>query len=94
MQHSGQPLFFYHCSDYFYAHIVRITSAEENLHPKESYERLREIHGIRFCAYRADNGMFSDTHLRPETSLPETSHGETSRVETSLAETSIVETSS
>ena len=37
---------------------MRVTSDEETLQAKESYEHLAETHGARFCAYRADNGIF------------------------------------
>ena len=48
-------------SNYFYAHLMRGTSYEETLHTKEAYERLASTHGARVCAYRYDNGIFTDT---------------------------------
>ena len=47
-----------HYSDYCYSHLMRGTSAEENLQSKESHKRLISTHGYRVFSYRSDNGIF------------------------------------
>ena len=40
-----------------------MTSAEETLRVKESYDRLSATYGGRVCAYRADIGRFAEPHF-------------------------------
>ena len=44
---------------------MRGNAAEETLGEKEAYENLSATHAPRVCAYRADNGRFSE-HLFKE----------------------------
>ena len=48
-----------HYYDYCYTHLMRLTSAEETLQAKDSYNRFVATHGARFCAYRADRRRFA-----------------------------------
>ena len=51
-------------SKYCYAHLMRGTSAKETVWAKEAYERLVATHRARFCAYRADIGIFQIPYSR------------------------------
>ena len=62
----AETVFMDHYSDYCYTHLMKGTSAEENLKEKETYERLAATHRARFFAYRADNGRFADTLFKEE----------------------------
>ena len=43
---------------------MRGTSSEETIYTKEAYKRLAATHGDRVCAYRADNGRFTDPQFK------------------------------
>ena len=56
----SSTVFVDHYSNYYYAHLMRGTLAEENLRTKEFYKSLSDTHRARVCAYRANKRRFSE----------------------------------